>query len=89
MNERNAWFVLGSVAAVISIAISFFVSSLEIPSNKYSRVDLWILESPSVRPLVFELMSDGKLTNNEYSDIKQYVEDEPKRLVLQKVSEAQ
>ncbi|HDZ5415946.1 TPA: hypothetical protein RTK63_001384 [Vibrio harveyi] len=80
------------VAFVISIPVYFIpmlIGSFEASSKEYSRVELWMLETPSVTPLVGDLISDGELSFSEYLEIKEYVKDEPKRLVLKKVSEAQ
>ncbi|MBE3686987.1 hypothetical protein HJ194_23670, partial [Vibrio parahaemolyticus] len=49
----------------------------------------WIEENPSATPMLNEFMSDGKLTQNEFDDLRVYIKDAPKRALLSKIAEAQ
>ncbi|WP_407833090.1 hypothetical protein [Vibrio rotiferianus] len=74
----------------ILMIFGFFYASatVDLGASSYDELTQFLIEVPSVMPLVTEALSDEVLTLNEFNDIEEYVEDEAKRVVLSKVAGA-
>lgn len=78
------------LAGLIAIAFIFYGrANFDVPASSYAQVQRWIEENPSATPMLNEFMSDGKLTQNEFDDLRVYIKDAPKRALLSKIAEAQ
>ncbi|EGQ9183339.1 hypothetical protein OMR72_003015 [Vibrio parahaemolyticus] len=89
--ERNKPLeLLCMLAGLIAIAFIFYGrANFDVPASSYAQVQRWIEENPSATPMLNEFMSDGKLTQNEFDDLRVYIKDAPKRALLSKIAEAQ
>ncbi|ELB2203708.1 hypothetical protein QNZ74_003212, partial [Vibrio parahaemolyticus] len=70
--ERNKPLeLLCMLAGLIAIAFIFYGrANFDVPASSYAQVQRWIEENPSATPMLNEFMSDGKLTQNEFDDLR-------------------
>ncbi|MBE3722044.1 hypothetical protein HJ202_17010 [Vibrio parahaemolyticus] len=89
--ERDETFeLLCMLAGLLAIAFVFYGrSNFEVPASTYAQVQRWVEKEPSAIPMLNEFMADGKLTQNEVSELRVYVKDAPKRALISKTVEAQ
>ncbi|TOG40352.1 hypothetical protein [Vibrio parahaemolyticus] len=76
-------------AIVMLVGFIYGFNTVDLGSYSYDKVNQFLIDVPSVKPLVSEALADGVLTQNEFNDIKEYVSDEPKRIVLSKIEGAE
>ena len=72
--EDSCWCLCGlmSIPGVFCLVglCSYWASFDEIIPQKYSEVDRWVQEVPSLKPMVVEAMKEGHINRHEYNKIE-------------------
>ncbi|EIC9816502.1 hypothetical protein LA020_004238 [Vibrio alginolyticus] len=88
--ENSLLEIVCVIIAIIMIFVFIYASAnVDLGASAYEKVNQFLIDVPSVEPLVIEALSDGVLTLQELNDIKDYVDDESKRALLSKIAEVQ
>ncbi|APP04550.1 hypothetical protein [Vibrio harveyi] len=89
MERDNSFTCLVLLAGLIAAVFLFYKNNyMDATAESYAKVQTWVDEHPSAKPLLNELLSDGKLTPNEVADIRIFIKEEPKRLLISQATEA-
>ncbi|EKO3832914.1 hypothetical protein NTH52_003904 [Vibrio harveyi] len=76
------------IAIIMIFGFLYAADTVDLGSDSYDKVNQFLISVPSVKPLVADALADGVLTQNELNDIKEYVNEESKRVVLSKIEGA-
>ncbi|ENG7516872.1 hypothetical protein ABVD55_000003 [Vibrio harveyi] len=89
MERDHSFTFLVLLAGLCAAAFLFYQNNyMDAAAESYAKVQTWVDEHPSAKPLLNELLSDGKLTPNEVADIRIFIKEEPKRLLISQATEA-
>ena len=89
MERDRSFTCLVLLAGFIAAVFLFYQNNyMDAPAESYAKVQTWVDEHPSAKPLLNELLSDGKLTPNEVAEIRIFIKEEPKRLLISQATEA-
>ncbi|HHI4994096.1 TPA: hypothetical protein ACP5TQ_001948 [Vibrio parahaemolyticus] len=91
MYRDNPILEIACIVTAIVMLVGFMhaFDTFDLGSASYDKVNQFLIDVPSVKPLVAEALADGVLTQNEFNDIKEYVNEESKRVVLSKIEGAE
>ncbi|ELI6426898.1 hypothetical protein RRM58_002145 [Vibrio harveyi] len=89
MERDRSFTCLVLLAGFIAAVFLFYQNNyMDATAESYVKVQTWVDEHPSAKPLLNELLSDGKLTPNEVAEIRIFIKEEPKRLLISQATEA-
>ncbi len=89
MERDHSFTFLVLLAGLCAAAFLFYQKNYkDDTAESYSKVQTWVDEHPSAKPLLNELLSDGKLMPNEVAEIRIFIKEEPKRLLISQATEA-